>query len=125
MGTQQLLLIVLGMIVIGVAIAMANNLFSVQSEDSTKDRISNELVNLATVAQQYYAKPVEMGGGGKNFSNWLIPSSLDTTTSGTYSIFSSNSTELILIGSPIESTNYTWEIKSVVTQNNVVTEIMN
>lgn len=124
MGTQQLLLIVLGMIVVGVAIAVANNLFSAHSEDSTKDRISNELVNLATVAQQYFAKPSQNGGGGKSFSDWTIPTGLDTTNSGTYQIISGNDTQLVIMGSPLDPMNYDWKLKSIITRNSVVTEIV-
>ena len=124
MGTQQLLLVVLGLIVISVAIAIANNLFSSQAENSAKDSIANELVNLATVAQQYFAKPSEVGGGGKDFSDWIIPSGLDTTNSGTYQVVSGNDTQLVIMGSPLASMNYDWKLKSIITRSSVVTEIV-
>jgi hypothetical protein len=50
------------------------------------------LNNLGAMAQQFYKKPVSMGGGGNAFStangavaDWSIPGQLDTTANGYYS----------------------------------------
>ena len=60
MGTQQLLLVVLGVFVIGIAIAFASQLFESYAEDSVKDSIAYESANLGLLAQQYYNKTREM-----------------------------------------------------------------
>jgi hypothetical protein len=73
MGQQQLLLVVLAIIVIGVSVGIANQLFSASAEDSNKDRIISELVNMGTISLQYYDKPAVMAGGGRSFTNWQIP----------------------------------------------------
>ena len=50
MGQQQLLLIVLGMIIIGVAIALSNNLFKVNASAANRDNIITDLNTLGTIA---------------------------------------------------------------------------
>ena len=84
MGQQQLLLIVLGMIIIVVAIALGNDLFNANATAANRDNIITDLNTLGTDAVGYYKKPEMMGGGGKSFTNWLIPSALDSTINGIY-----------------------------------------
>jgi hypothetical protein len=125
MGQQQLLLIIVALIVVGVSVAIASQLFLASAEDSNKDRIAVELTNLAALSLQYYPKPVTMAGGGRSFISWQIPSQLDTTTSGTYTISQANDNQLILIGSPIQGNGYTWNVRSTITMSGIVTEIIN
>lgn len=84
MGQQQLLLIVLGVLIIGIAIIVGINLFSVSSAQSNRDTTISDLTNLASLAQRFYRRPVSSGGGGSTFTGWVIPSSVDTTVNGTY-----------------------------------------
>lgn len=125
MGQQQLLLIVLALIVIAVAVAIATQLFNASAEDSNKDTIISELTNLATISLQYYRKPASVAGGGRSFTNWQIPTQLDTSTSGTYTISQANNKQLILIGSPIQGSGYTWNVRGTITKSGIVTEIIN
>ena len=124
MGQQQLLLIIVAVIVVGVSVAIANQLFFANAEDSNRDTIIAELTNLATISLQYYPKPVTMAGGGRSFTNWQIPSQLDTTTSGIYTISQVNNNQLILIGSPIQGNGYTWTVRGTITTSGIVTEII-
>jgi len=84
MGQQQLLLIVLGVIVVGIAVVVGINLFNVNAVSSNRDGVIADLNNLGTMAQQYYRKPTAMGGGGNSFTNWTIPTHTDTTPNGVY-----------------------------------------
>jgi hypothetical protein len=38
------------------------------------------------MAQQFYKKPVAMGGGGNTFTGWTIPTKLATTPNATYAL---------------------------------------
>jgi len=125
MGQQQLLLIIVAIIVVGVSVAIANQLFFAYAEESNKDTITTELTNLATISLQYYQKPTSVAGGGKSFTNWQIPSQLDTTISGTYTIEEANNNQLILIGSPIQGSGYTWNVEGTITTSGIVIEIIN
>ena len=68
MGQQQLLLIILGVIVVGIAVAVGITMFSDNAVSANKDAVTNDLVNLASRAQQYYRRPQALGGGGGTFA---------------------------------------------------------
>lgn len=84
MGQQQLLLIVLGVIVVGIAIVIGITLFSADAVSSNRDAVVSDLNHLAAKAIQYYKKPKSMGGGGNTFTGWTLPPELDTTANGNY-----------------------------------------
>jgi hypothetical protein len=69
MGQQQLLLIILGVIVVGIAVAVGITMFSDSAINANRDALSNDLVNLASRAQQFYRRPTSLGGGGNSFSS--------------------------------------------------------
>lgn len=68
MGQQQLLLIILGVIVVGIAVAVGITMFTDNAISANRDAVSNDLVNLAARAQQYYRRPTSLGGGGGQFT---------------------------------------------------------
>jgi Tfp pilus assembly protein PilE len=68
MGQQQLLLIILGVIVVGIAVAVGITMFSDSAISANRDALTNDLVNLASRAQQFYRRPTSLGGGGNSFS---------------------------------------------------------
>ena len=76
MGQQQLLLIILGVIVVGIAVAVGITMFSDSATNANRDAMTNDLVNLASRAQQYYRRPTSLGGGGNTFGG------LTATTAG-------------------------------------------
>ncbi len=84
MGQQQLLLIILGVIIVGIAIAVGLSSFSAQSIQSNRDAIINDLNNLAAQAYQYRIRPTSMGGGQGDYTNFSIPSKMQTNENGTY-----------------------------------------
>jgi hypothetical protein len=85
MGQQQLLLIVLGVIIVGIAVVVGINLFVANAVSANRDGVVADLTNLGSMAQQYYRKPIAMGGGGYTFTGWSIAGTkLDTTPNGVY-----------------------------------------
>ncbi len=68
MGTQQLLLIVLGVIIVGIAVVVAISIFGSNAEQANKDAVTQDCLRLAAQAQQYYRKPTMLGGGGNAFT---------------------------------------------------------
>jgi len=84
MGQQQLLLIVLGVIVVGIAVVVGINLFTANAVSSNRDGVVADLTNIAANAQQFYRKPTAMGGGGYTFTGFTIPAEIDTTPNGNY-----------------------------------------
>ena len=86
MGQQQLLLIMVGIIVVGLCIFVGVNLAATYSEDSNRDAVLSDLVRLSSLAKAHFNRPESMGGGGNSFANFTIPEQLDTTGNGTYEI---------------------------------------
>ena len=85
MGQQQLLLIVLGVIIVGIAIAVGVTMFQSSAVDANRQAVISDLVNFAAKAQRYYRVPTELGGGSQNFDNFVL-SPLDTgNANGSYS----------------------------------------
>ena len=84
MGQQQLLLIVLGVIVVGIAVIVGINMFGANAISSNRDSVVSDLNNLGAIAQQYWRKPGAMGGGDRSFTGWTIPTHTDTTPNGVY-----------------------------------------
>ena len=79
------MLIVLGIIVVGIAIAISIQLFRQNAIDSKRDILMNESANIASIAIGYYKRPVPFGGGGKSFIGWDVPAQLQSTVNGSYS----------------------------------------
>lgn len=69
MGQQQLLLVILVTIIVGIATVVAINTFSSASEQSNVDATRQGMLSIASASQQYYMKPAMMGGGGNTFDN--------------------------------------------------------
>ncbi len=68
MGTQQLLLIVLGVIIVGIAVVVGINIFGTNAEQANKDAITQDCLRLASAAQGFYRKPTMLGGGNNSFN---------------------------------------------------------
>ena len=116
MGQQQLLLIVLGVIVVGIAVVVGINLFNASAEEANKDGIVSDCTNLGAMAQQYYKKPLSMGGGANTFTGWVIPTGLISTANGDYAALA-GATNVVITGTPTE---YGWTIVTTVTSTTII-----
>jgi len=67
MGTQQLLLIVLGVIIVGIAIVVGIQMFETSAAEASKNAIIQDLLTAASKAQAWYRKPSALGGGNYSF----------------------------------------------------------
>ncbi|MCB2205549.1 hypothetical protein KQI65_12465 [bacterium] len=72
MGTQQLLLIVLGIIVVGIGVSIGFTIFDANADQANRDAITEDCLHLAAAAQGFYHKPAVLGGGGRSFENISI-----------------------------------------------------
>jgi hypothetical protein len=84
MGQQQLLLIILGVIIVGIAIAVGIAQFGAHSTQSNKDGVTASVVNIAANAYQFKIRPTTMGGGGGSYSGYTIPSKMAADDNGKY-----------------------------------------
>ena len=65
MGTQQVLLIVLAVIIVGVAVAVGITMFSTQSSSANREAIKSDLMAFGSQAIAFWKAPAGMAGGGK------------------------------------------------------------
>ena len=106
MGQQQLLLIILGVIVVGIAVAVGITMFTDNAVNANRDAVTNDLVNLAARAQQFYRRPTALGGGGNSFVGLSADgaglrklTNRGTNANGTYSVKTAGSaTSVVLEG---------------------------
>ena len=104
MGQQQLLLIVLVMILVGAAILVGMQVYDESNRETAITTMSKDLVNLSSIALNYYRTPIELGGGGQSFTtstsngNWKVPENLDTLDNRAYSVSSINSNTVEILG---------------------------
>lgn len=96
MGQQQLLLVILVTIIVGIATVVAINTFGSAADSANVDSVRQDLASIAASAQGYYMKPTMLGGGdrsfeGITFNNFTFPGEIAagglsaTNENGTYS----------------------------------------
>ncbi|MEJ2634401.1 MAG: hypothetical protein P8184_03805 [Calditrichia bacterium] len=101
MGQQQLLLIVLGIIIVGIAIAVGVNMFQSSAVDTNRQAMIGDLANLAAKAQRYYRTPTELGGGAQTFNGFAL-GRLDTANgNGSFRLFTAEQTTPDGIPAPV------------------------
>ena len=67
MGQQQLLLVILVTIIVGIATVVAINTFGTAADSANVDAVRQDIAQIAAAAQGYYMKPAMLGGGGRTF----------------------------------------------------------
>jgi hypothetical protein len=68
MGQTQLLLVILGVLLVGVAIYVGVSMFEANTVENTRNAIISDLNAFASRAHAYYWKPTTQGGGNKSFA---------------------------------------------------------
>ena len=82
MGQQQLLLIILGVIIVGIAISVGISQFDAHSQGANKDGVTASLASLGANAYQYKIRPSTLGGGGQSYAGYTVPSKLSADDNG-------------------------------------------
>lgn len=113
MGQQQLLLVILVTIIVGIATVVAINTFSSASDSANVDAARQDMLTMASNAQGWYMKPAMMGGGGNAFDAssgdaitledicpGTVESSACNTENGSYTLGTINADGFILNGTP-------------------------
>ena len=67
MGQQQLLLVILVTILVGIATVVAINVFGESAEQANADAVRQDLLSAASNAQAIWTKPTQLGGAGGDF----------------------------------------------------------
>ena len=126
MGQQQLLLIVLGVIIVGIAIVVGINLFNANAESSAKDSLISEGNNIGAIAQQYYMKPTAMGGGGNSYAlltDAYFSSKMLNTPDAKWTTSTPTVTSVSFVGTPL-NTAYKWTVTTTVDSSGAITSVV-
>lgn len=118
MGQQQLLLVILVTIIVGIATVVAINTFSSSFDSANVDAVRQDVAQIAASAQSYYMKPTMLGGGGKDFSgitfeditfaadNMNNDGTIAWNENGTYEITSTGTGTINISATPSSSDGY-------------------
>lgn len=127
MGQQQLLLIVLGVILVGIAVVLGIQYFGSGAENGAKDELVAHSIMIGSNAQEWFKKPASMGGGGLVFTGYDTELSTNQpkllySTNGTYSVTAAP-TQCIITGTPNPALNYTWVVTTTVEADTMWTTV--
>lgn len=118
MGQQQLLLVILVTILVGIATVVALSVFGSSNRNANVDAVRQDMLTIAASSQGWYIKPTMMGGGNSSFvgmhfqdisfpADSIYSDSLHASNmNGTYELKSETSTDYTLVGTPSTNTNY-------------------
>ena len=98
MGSQQMLLIIVGVLMGGLMIAIGITMFGDNASASNRDAIANDLAAHASRAQVYQKRPKCIGGGGGSFQGFRLSYGSTTNNNGTFSVSSSTGTLITIEG---------------------------
>ena len=99
MGQQQLLLIVLGTIIVGVAVVVGINMFTTGAVNAERDALLQDVNNVASSAAAYWRKPAALGGGARSFvgvSDVTVLGSDSSNANGTFVMSANTGTQFTL-----------------------------
>jgi hypothetical protein len=107
MGTQQILLIVLSVFIVGAAIAVGIQMFNNQSYSANKTSIAADAQSYASQIVQYYKTPESQGGAGSptsamdaasigNFIGWGGADFIDENENGDFAITVVSAKEVVI-----------------------------
>lgn len=111
MGQQQLLLVLLAVLIVGIAIFAGLGVFGGQNVQANKDAMINDIKNIKANAYAYRQRPTAMGGGNGVYTSYSLPSRLVNSVNGSYTV------------TPV-ATNITIVGTSIVNASNVMTCVL-
>jgi len=104
MGQQQLLLLILSAVIVGVAIVMGINMFSENAGQANQDAVMQDVLTIASRAQAWYRRPVQLGGGGRTYVGMTLANlNFDAANdNGTYLLSGNSATNVTITGTGTE-----------------------
>jgi hypothetical protein len=102
MGSQQMLLLIIGVLMVGLMISVGTIMFADSSAASNRDAVANDLAAYASKAQAYQKKPKCLGGGGNSFVGFALMPSAVSNLNGTFSVSGATGTQVVIEGVGVE-----------------------
>jgi len=107
MSYQQILMLILGVIIIGLSVVVGLTMFTQQMTNINRQSIISDMNIFAGVANAYYKSPANYGGGNRIWNvdamgmwfghNYYAANNLISNNNGTY-IFSADGDVLTVVG---------------------------
>ena len=119
MGQQQLLLIVLGTIIVGVAVVVGINMFTTGAVNAERDALLQDVNNIASSAASYWRKPAALGGGARDFTGVTSVITFGADSSNANGVFTMNVTSATQFTLTATGSNEGVVIVAIVTQQGV------
>ena len=121
MGQQQLLLVLVGIIIVGLSIVLVIKLFEVNSLEANRDAVYADTMNLAGVAQHYYQLPRMLSGGEGSFVGFILPEEFNQTGNGSYTVsnITANTITINGVGKEQDAEGRSYQVTTIVTPTNI------
>lgn len=104
MGQQQLLLLVLGIVIVGLAVVVGIQAFDESSEAAEADALTMDAMRIINAAKAVDAKPAEFGGFDSSADNWTdfvlathLPDVTLTSANGTCAVSGTPGATLVIL----------------------------
>jgi hypothetical protein len=128
MGQTQLLFIILGLVLVGLAIYLGLSMFQANAVEHTRDAIMNDLGTFARNARSFYWKSTQQGGGNKSFNGVTIRMLYPMTENANarYHVESARDDECIIVGvGKVVTGDDSVRVRVRVTEKRNIFEILN
>jgi len=104
MGQQQLLLLILAAVIVGIAITLGINMFAQNSAQANQEAVTQDVLTIASRAQAWFRRPVQMGGGGRTFAGMTLANINfpGTNPNGAYLLGAGTATAITVTGTGVE-----------------------
>jgi len=85
MGQNQLLIIAISVLIVGIAILAGTGFFQSDDVEANKKAMINDMNHIAMNAVRYYRRIPALGGGGYSFLGYELPGGYQSNLNGRYS----------------------------------------
>ncbi len=102
MGQQQLLLIVLAVIIVGISFIAGMTIYRSYITQANREQVVADLNIIAADAQAFYRRSIQQAGGQSSFLTYRIPFGFNENANGTYAVKSVIKDQIVLTGTGVE-----------------------
>lgn len=85
MGSSQMLIVAISVLIIGIAILAGTGFFQSDEVEINKKAMINDINHIAMSARRYYSRPYALGGGNYTYDGYVVPLSFRSNLNGSYS----------------------------------------
>jgi len=112
MGQQQMLLVLLAIVIVGIAIVLGITMYQENALAASQDEVRDSLMTVAARAQGWYRRPAMLGGGARSFVNitWERINFDSATTSGFFNLSDKQQESFRVTGVSKDDTSWSFSL---------------